>query len=65
MDKDLIIVLLKIVGYAVAAILGYLTTVSLCSCTAYRSSESYGKTTITVVDTTYIEHRGNYNIQVK
>lgn len=35
------------------------------ACSAYRTVESYGKTSIVVVDTTTVEHRGNYNLKLK
>lgn len=65
MNKDLIVIVLKIVVAIASAILAVLGANALTACTAYRSAESYGKTTITVADTTYIDHKGTYNIKVK
>lgn len=65
MDRELIITILKIVGYAVAALLSYFTAISLVSCSAYRSADSYGKTTIIVTDTTVIDHKGTYDVKIK
>ncbi len=65
MNKDLVTLILKIVVAIATAILGAIGVSVVSSCTAYRSADSYGRTTITVVDTTYIDHKGTYNISVK
>lgn len=65
MEKSVLILVLKIVVAVASAVLAVLGANVLSSCTAYRSAESHGKTVITVVDTTYIDHKGTYNIQVK
>ncbi len=65
MEKSIILTIIKIIVAVLTAILGVFGVESLTSCTAYRSADSHGTTSIIVIDTTYIDHRGNYNINIK
>ena len=65
MNKEFVILVLKIVVAVATAILGILGASSLSSCSAYRTVESQGKTVIVITDTTTVDHRGNYNLKIR
>lgn len=58
MKKDLLVIVIKVLIYALGLIGAYLGVTSLSSCTFSRSSVAEGRATIVTVDTTYINHQG-------
>lgn len=54
--KDFLIILLKVVIYACTSILAVLGVSAITSCTASRSVDVFGKSTIVTVDTTIVNH---------
>lgn len=56
MKKDVLIIIVKVLIYALGLIAGYLGVSTLTSCTTSSSVHAYGKTTVISVDTTYVEH---------
>ena len=56
--KDFLIIVLKVIVYAVGLFLGYLGVSSLSSCSVQRSAQSFGRAQIVTVDTTVINHSG-------
>ena len=58
MKKDIIIILLKVLAYAIGLLLAYFGASTLVSCTVNRSFDSVGKCTIITSDTTFINHNG-------
>lgn len=66
MDKSKLIILLKVLAAVIAAILSVLTVACVSSCsTARHFTESNGRTTIFVTDTTVINHSGLLNLKLK
>lgn len=56
MKKEIIIIIIKVLIYALGLIAGCLGVSTLTSCTTSSGVHTYGKTTVISVDTTYIEH---------
>ena len=65
MKKDIIVILLKVIAYAIGLLLAYFGASTLVSCTVNRSLDSNGKCTIITTDTTYINHNGFVNFPRK
>lgn len=65
MKKDIIIIILKVVAYAIGLLLAYFGASTLVSCTVNRSLDSIGKCTIITSDTTFINHKGFVNFPRK
>lgn len=66
MDKSKIIIVLKVLAAVIAGILSVLTVACVSSCTTARHyTESKGRTTIFVTDTTVINHSGVLNFKLK
>ena len=66
MDKKIIFkFVIKVLLYALSLIASYFGVSSLMSCTAYRSVDSVGCSRIVVVDTTFVSHKGSYNLKFK
>lgn len=66
MDKSKLIILLKVLAAVIAGILSVLTVACVSSCsTARHYTESKGRTTILLTDTTVINHSGELNIKLK
>ena len=66
MDKQVIFkFVIKVLLYALTLVASYLGVSSLTSCSAYRSVDSVGRTRIVVVDTTFVSHKGSYNLKFK
>lgn len=66
MDKKIIFkFVIKVLLYALTLIASYFGVSSLASCTAYRSVDSVGRSRIVFADTTYISHKGCYNLKFK
>lgn len=65
MKKEIIIILLKVLAYAIGLLLAYFGASTLVSCTVSRSLDSIGKSTIITTDTTYINHKGYVNFPRK
>lgn len=66
MDKSNLIILLKVLAAVIAGILSVLTVACVSSCSSARHyTESKGRTTIFLTDTTVINHSGELNIKLK
>lgn len=58
MKKDLIIIVIKVLLYALGLLAAYFGVSSLTSCSAFHGVQGTGKTTVILVDTTYLYHDG-------
>lgn len=58
MKKEIVIIILKVIIYAVTLILAALGVTSVMSCTVSRESTSSGRAVIVTTDTTVIDHSG-------
>lgn len=58
MKKDLLVIFIKVVIYALGLVAAYLGVTSLSSCTYSRSTIGEGRATIITTDTTFIKHSG-------
>lgn len=58
MKKEIIKIVIKILLYALGLIGSYFGVSALTSCTAQRTSQSFGRTRIVITDTTDVEHTG-------
>lgn len=65
MKKEVLKIIIKVLIYALGLIGSYLGIQTLTSCSASRSVDSNGLTKIVVTDTTYVNHRGKYNLKIK
>ena len=65
MKKDIIVILLKVIAYAIGLLLAYFGASTLVSCTVSRSLDSTGRCTIITTDTTCINHKGFVNFPRK
>lgn len=61
MKKDIVIIIIKVLIYALGLIAGYLGVSSLTSCSASSGLHAYGVTTVIASDTTTIEHGQRIN----
>ena len=60
MKKNIWILVLKTIAYAITLALGFLGVSSLASCSMQRDVSITGKATVISVDTTYINHNGAF-----
>lgn len=58
MRKEIIKIIIKVLLYALGLIGSYFGISALTSCTAQRTSQSYGRARIIITDTTDINHSG-------
>lgn len=58
MKKEILQIIIKVLIYALGLIGSYLGISALTSCSATKTIQGAGKTTIYTVDTTYIYHDG-------
>ena len=58
MKKDLITIAIKVLLYALSLLAAYFGVTALSSCSASHSLQGTGKTTVILVDTTYLYHDG-------
>ena len=66
MDKSNLIIFLKVLAAVIAGILSVLTVACVSSCSSARHyTESKGRTTILVTDTTLVNHSGILNLKLK
>ena len=65
MKKDLLIIFLKVLAYAIGLLLAYFGASALVSCTVSHSVDAHGKSVIISTDTTYINHKGYVNFPRK
>lgn len=66
MDKKIIFkFVIKVLLYALTLIASYFGVSSLTSCSTYHSVDSAGRTRVVIVDTTFVSHKGNYNLKFK
>lgn len=65
MKKDIIVILLKVIAYAIGLLLAYFGASTLVSCTVSRSLDSTGKCVIITTDTTCVNHKGFINFPRK
>lgn len=66
MDKSNLIIFLKVLAAVIAGILSVLTVACVSSCSSARHyTESKGRTTILLTDTTFVNHSGILNLKLK
>lgn len=66
MDKSNLIIALKVLAAVIAGILSVLTVACVSSCsTAQHYTESKGRSTIVLTDTTVINHNGVLDLKLK
>lgn len=66
MEQPKLVLFLKILAAVIAGILSVLTVACVTSCTTARHyTESKGRTTIFVTDTTVVNHSGVLNLKLK
>ena len=66
MDRKIIFkFVIKVLLYALTLIASYFGVSSLTGCTAYRSTDSVGRSRIVIVDTTFVSHKGSFNLKFK
>lgn len=58
MKKDLLVIVIKVVIYALGLVAAYFGVTVLSSCTYSRSTLGEGRATIITTDTTFIQHQG-------
>lgn len=58
MKKELLIILLKVLAYAIGLLLAFFGASAIVSCSVSRSFTGRGTTTIVTTDTTHISHDG-------
>lgn len=58
MNKEILVIIVKIILYAVGLFAAYFGVSVLTSCSASHSVQSTGRTTIVVTDTTFVNHGG-------
>lgn len=61
MKKDILIIIIKVLIYALGLIAGYLGVTTLTSCSASSGVHAYGVTKIISTDTTLVEHGQRFN----
>lgn len=61
MKKEVLIIIIKVLIYALGLIAGYLGVTSLTSCSASSGVSAYGVTKIITTDTTLVEHGHRIN----
>lgn len=60
MTKEILKIVIKVLIYALGLIGSYLGISALTSCTSSRAVEFYGRGTVILQDTTYIDHSSDY-----
>ena len=65
MKKELIVILLKVLAYAISLFLAAFGVTALASCTISHSIDAHGKSVIISTDTTFINHKGYSNFPRK
>lgn len=65
MKKDLFIIFLKVLAYAIGLLLAYFGATALVSCSVSHNIDAQGKSTIISTDTTVINHKGYINFPRK
>lgn len=58
MKKELLIILLKVLAYAIGLLLAFFGASAIVSCSVTRTLTGRGTTTIVTTDTTHISHDG-------
>lgn len=58
MKKELIVILLKVLSYAISLFLASFCVTALASCSISHTFDAYGKSVIISTDTTFINHKG-------
>lgn len=61
MKKEIVIIVIKVLIYALGLIASYLGVSTLTSCSASSGVHAYGVTTIISIDTTFVEHGQRIN----
>lgn len=65
MKKDLLIIFLKVLAYAIGLLLAYFGATALVSCSVSHNLDAQGKSVIISTDTTVINHKGYINFPRK
>lgn len=58
MNKEIIKIVIKVLIYALTLIGSYLGVSALTSCSASHQVRGYGKTSVIIIDTTFVYHEG-------
>lgn len=58
MKKDLLVIFLKVLAYAIGLLLAYFGATALVSCSVSHELNASGRCTIVTTDTTTVLHRG-------
>lgn len=58
MKKDILVILLKVLAYAIGLLLAYFGVSALASCSVSHDLNASGRCTIVTTDTTTVLHRG-------
>ena len=64
MKKDFLVILIKVLIYALGLIATYLGVTSLTSCSTSRDVVVRGRAVIVTTDSTFIEHNRNFDYHV-
>ena len=65
MKKELFVIFLKVLAYAIGLLLAYFGATALVSCSVSHYIDAQGKSTIISTDTTVINHKGYINFPRK
>lgn len=65
MKKEIVKIIIKVLIYALGLIGAYFGITSMTSCSAQRSVITRGNGTVISFDTIYIDHNGNYQLNIK
>lgn len=65
MNKDLIKLIVKIILYIITAVAAYFGVSAFTSCTAQRNIVTRGHGMVVTYDTIYINHDGNYQLDIR
>ena len=64
MKKDFLVIIIKVLIYALSLIAAFLGVTSLTSCSTSRNVDIRGRATIVTSDTTYVEHTRLFNYKL-
>lgn len=60
MNKEVLKIIIKVLIYALGLIGSAFCISALASCTSSRAVQSHGRGTVLILDTTFVEHSGDY-----
>lgn len=65
MKKEIVKIIIKVLIYALGLVGAYFGVTSMTSCSAHRSVITRGNGMVVSYDTIWIDHNGNYQINIK